>query len=284
MPRELVVPETLGASRAGAWISAWDDASNEADLTLRLPAGAVLRPTGVVLLASGIARRRQAGYTTRLVREPGSEDAWRTLQRIDFFAALGVQTHEELERHDLGEDSVPLRPITDERVAHALAEASASALRAKFERVPSSPLRMARFVFEELGVNIVQHSGAPETGFGRMESSEDRIEIACADRGIGFLASLQKNPELEGRIDDEAEALQLAVGKGLTGTSAPRRNMGLGLALLQDFADRLGGDLWIGSGRSILRRRSVAGARTTTVHAGAAWSGSWICLEAPLAG
>jgi hypothetical protein len=290
MPRELVVPETLGASRAGAWISAWDEASNEPDLTLRLPAGATLRPTGVVLLAAGIARRRQAGCTTRLVREPGSEDAWRALQRIDFFAALGVQSHAELERPD-GPDgpdgiggSVPLRPITDENVAHALAEESADALRAGLERVPSSPLRMARFVFEELGVNIVQHSGAPETGFGRMQSFGEQIEIAFADRGIGFLASLQKNPELEGRIDDEAEALQLAVGKGLTGTSAPRRNMGLGLALLQDFADRLGGELWIGSGCSVLRRRSVAGARTTTVHSGAAWSGSWICLEAPLAG
>lgn len=141
---------------------------------------------------------------------------------------------------------------------------------------------MARFVFEELGVNIVQHSERPETGFGVLQSFSSGLEIAFADRGIGFLASLQKNPELEGRIADEGEALQLALGKGLTGTAAPRRNMGMGLGLLQDFADRLGGDLWIASGAFLLRRRSVAGLRTTTVNACAPWRGSWICLEAPL--
>jgi anti-sigma regulatory factor (Ser/Thr protein kinase) len=141
---------------------------------------------------------------------------------------------------------------------------------------------MARFLFEELGVNIVQHSEAPETGFGLLQSFPHlgTLELAFADRGIGFLASLQKNPELAGRIEDEGEALQLALGKGLTGTSAPRRKMGMGLGLLQDFSDRLGGELWIAFGSALLRRRTVAGVRSTTVHANGAWPGSWICLEA----
>jgi hypothetical protein len=167
-------------------------------------------------------------------------------------------------------------------VARELAEASADCLQAQIEGLSTSPLRMARFVFEELGVNIVQHSQAPETGFGVLQSFSKGLEISFADRGIGFLASLQKNPELAGRLEDEAEALQLALGKGLTGTAAPRRKAGMGLSLLQDFSDRLDGDLWIGSGNCTLRRRTVAGARTTTVHSNAPWRGSWICLDAPL--
>ena len=141
---------------------------------------------------------------------------------------------------------------------------------------------MARFVFEELGVNIVQHSQSSETGFGVLQSFPKTLEIAFADRGIGFLASLQKNPELAGRVEEEGEALQLALGKGLTGTSAPRRNMGMGLGLLQDFSDRLGGELWIASGSATLRRRTLAGVRTTTVHSNSPWRGSWICLDAQL--
>lgn len=177
---------------------------------------------------------------------------------------------------------MPLRRITDERIARTLADESAECLRQQLPHVATSPLRMARFVFEELGVNIVQHSDAPDTGFGVLQSFAQGLEIACADRGVGFLASIQKNPEFAGRIEDEAEALQLALGKGVTGTSEPRRNLGMGLGLLQDFSDRLGGDLWIASGGATLRRRTVAGARTTTVRATESWRGSWICVDAPL--
>jgi hypothetical protein len=280
--RELSLPKNLGPTQAGPWFESWKAVEREPELKLLLPAGAFLRPTGVALLAAGIAERQRAGRKTSLVAEPGAEDAFRYLQRIDFFSALGVSTAETFARREPAGRFVPLRRITDERIARELAESSASCLQSQIEGLSSSPLRMARFVFEELGVNVVQHSEAPETGFGVLQSFSTGIEIAFADRGIGFLSSLQKNPEFAGRLEDEAEALQLALGKGVTGTSAPRRNMGLGLGLLQDFADRLGGELWIASGSSMVRRRTVAGARTTTVHANAPWRGSWICLDAPL--
>lgn len=280
MVQELAVPKTFGPAQAGPWFASWNRVAKERDLTLVLQAGAFLRPTAIVLLASGIAHRKRSGLETRLRAESASDDAVRYLQRIDFFSALGVSKNEDLARHDATGRFVPLRRITDERVARELAQDSADSLRLP----PTSPARMARFVFEELGVNIVQHSGAPETGFGVLQSypQDQRLELAFADRGIGFLASLQKNPEFEGRVEDEGEALQLALGKGATGTSEPRRNMGMGLGLLQDFSDRLGGELWIASGTATLRRRSIAGVRTTTVHANEAWNGSWICLDAPL--
>lgn len=283
MIHELALPKTFGPAQAAAWFETWSGVAHEPELRLRLPPGAFLRPTGVALLAAGIAERKLERRKTSLVAEPGSEDALRYLQRIDFFSSLGVSTTETFTRREAAGRFVPLLRITDERVARKLAEESADCLQARIEGLSSSPLRMARFVFEELGVNIVQHSEAPETGFGILQTFAKNLELAFADRGIGFLASLQKNPELAGRLEDEAEALQLALGKGMTGTSAPRRNMGMGLGLLQDFSDRIGGDLWIASGSSTLRRRTVAGTRTTTVHANAPWRGSWVCLDAPLA-
>jgi len=284
MSAVLSLPKTLGAAQASAWFASWSPVAAAPELRLVLPAGATLRPTGIVLLAAGIAERQRLGLATRLEHEPGADDARRALERIGFSAALGLGADGGFAcREDAGR-FVALRRITNKRIARELAEASADGLEAELPRLSSSPLRMARFVFEELGVNIVDHSARAETGFGVLQSFAHGLEIAFADRGIGFLASLQKNPELEGRVTDDAEALQLALGKGITGTAAPRRNMGMGLGLLQDFADRLGGELWLASGAALLRRRTVAGARTTTVHPCAApWPGSWIALEAPLA-
>lgn len=282
MTAELVLPKDFGPAHVGSWCKSWNAVAGAPDLTLILPPGTFLRPIAIVLLASGIAERQQRDWRTSLVAQAGSENAYQYLQRIGFFAALGVSTTERFTRHEPAGRFVELRRITDERIARTLAEESVDCLRGQLTDVPTSPLRMARFVFEELGVNIVQHSEAPATGFGVLQSFSWGLEIAFADRGVGFLSSLQKNPEFAGRVEDDAEALQLAVGKGVTGTSAPRHNMGMGLGLLQDFSDRLGGDLWIASGAANLRRRTVAGARTTTIHATESWRGSWICLEAPL--
>lgn len=282
MTRELVLPSPLGPAQAASWFRSWAEVASEPDLRLVLPAGSFLRPSGVAWLASAVAERQESGLRTSLRSEVGAEDAYRYLQRIDFFSALGVTAEQAFVRREPAGRFVPLRRIADERTAHDLAEKSLECLRTQIPELPSSPLRMARFVFEELGVNIVQHSARASTGFGLLQTYANGIEIAFADRGVGFLSSLQRNPELEGRIQDDAEALQIAIGKGATGSGAPRRNMGMGLGLLQDFADRIGGELWIASGGAMLRRRSVAGLRTTTVHGVAPWPGSWIALEASL--
>ena len=108
------------------------------------------------------------------------------------------------------------------------------------------------------------------------------VQSGNADAGIGFLASLERNPEVRGRLQDESEALQLALGKGVSGRVDPRRNMGMGLGLLQDFADRIQGDLWVASGTALLRRRTAVGVRSNTLHSISPWQGAWIALRAEL--
>jgi hypothetical protein len=144
--------------------------------------------------------------------------------------------------------------------------------------------RFARNVIEELGVNIVQHSGAAGTGFtlGRGWGGDaPRLQLSAADAGVGFLASFQRHPEFAGRVQEEAEALQLALQTGLTASDSPA-NSGFGLGMLRFLADQLGADLWIVSGGAVLHRRTVAGQRANSVRSVSAWSGSWICLDAPL--
>src|ERR1044071_6988870 len=129
MTVELVLPKDFGPAQVGAWFESWRAVEEAPDLTLALPPGAVLRPTGIVLLASGIAQRKQRDWKTSVIAQAGSEDAYRSLQRIGFFAALGVTTTARFERREPAGRSVELRRITDERIARTLAEESVDCLR-----------------------------------------------------------------------------------------------------------------------------------------------------------
>jgi len=185
---------------------------------------------------------------------------------------------------DTGTRGIILNAIKDLDEAQAAATRIAQAVQAQDPTISPSALRMTRFVLEELGANIVQHSGAPETGyaFADLEPSSRRMQLSVADCGIGFLASLQRNPELRGRISDDAEALQLAMTPRVSGTEPSRSNMGWGLKVLLDYSDLLDGELYIASGNAMLVRKSLAGQRTNAVRSIPRWAGSWICVDALL--
>ena len=283
MTTVLTIPRRLEAGNPSEWFQAWRSVRDVEDLVLELPVGARLRPTGIVLLASSIAwREERKRHTSMRIAEP-SGDAFLTLQRIDFFSELGVDLEQCFERHESAGRTVPLERILDLKTARSLAEETGDVLESVLPDLGQSPLRMSRFVFEELGANIVQHSGAPRTGFGMAQAdpTERSIQIAFADAGVGFLQSLRRSPELAGRIEEDAEALQLAIGRAVSGAEVGRWNMGMGLALLVNFADLAGADLRIASGDALLHRRtSVGRERASVVRSIPRCEGSWICLEA----
>lgn len=144
-----------------------------------------------------------------------------------------------------------------------------------------STIRAARFVIEELAANVAQHSESPETSCAAVRAypGPRRFQIAFADAGIGLKASLEKNPEFQGRVADETEAIKLAMTKGVTRNG--KGNLGIGLSFLTDLSDRLGGDLWIASGTAQMHRHGPHEARRSEFRAIASWQGVWICLDAP---
>lgn len=141
------------------------------------------------------------------------------MRGIDFFNVLGVEAPDSPEHGASDDRCAPLLRITDFNVARRNAEAHANCLERQLPTLAPSPARMARFVMEELGANIVQHSARPQTGFGLAQPFPKlgRFELAFADRGVGFAASSQRNPELAGRIHSDAEALQIALAPGVSG-------------------------------------------------------------------
>jgi hypothetical protein len=255
-------------------LQAWARVADDPDVTFVLPKER-LHPSALVLLGAMAAGRRLRGLSNRTAGEVAANPLARFVLR---HGTSGIQRTTD---HGLLES---LQPVFDLRAARRLADAVSDALSSVVPPPSPSLVRMARFVFEELGANVVQHSGRPETGYGLadIDPAQQRLELAFADAGMGFRASLQRNPELEGRVADDAEALQLAVTPRITGTTAPRTNMGIGLKALTDFSDLTGGDLWIVSGSALLHRHTTAGQRTNVLRAVPPWQGSWICVTAPV--
>jgi hypothetical protein len=248
------------------------------DLTFRIEKGTrVDSPIAFAALAAFGASRALENFTTHVQLDGDAAPfAW----AAETAMGLGIGFYA---RNSKG--PFACQRVHDYRIAGTFAEQSTNLLAEAAPGLSPSVRRLARFVLEELGVNIVQHSRRPETGWGVLlvDASAARLSFAFADQGVGFLRSLQGNPEYEGRVADDAEALQIALSPRVTGTTAPRTNMGIGLDQLVRFADLVGADLWIASGTAALHsRKTAAGVRTNAIRPTAGWSGAWISFDAPL--
>lgn len=256
---------------------AWSEVRNEPTVRFLLPPEP-LHPWTIALLGAMAADRRLRGLENDV-----SPSAHANVRGV--FAGTAIRGPSALSVATGAGFLEVLRPVKDLKAARKMADEAGDAMEKVVPAVSPSITRMTRFVFEEMGANIVQHSGRAETGYGlaAIDPDQRRLELGFADAGEGFRASLQRNPELEGRIGDDAEALQLALTPRITGTSTPRMNMGIGLKALTDFSDLLAGELCIASGSAMLRRSTVAGQRTNVIASIPSWQGSWISLQASIA-
>lgn len=283
---ELQVPDAFQLQSASQWFSTWSRVVNEPELSLSFVKRDPTReetvqdnPALVVLLAASLASRYSKGLKTEIAK--GGKDF---VLGVVAMHLLGRGTGSAIEVNEDNKYFQLLRAIIDLRAARDLAERAGDIIEHEMPTPSPSIVRMARFVFEELGANVVDHSGRATTGFGfvHVDAIKRRLAIAFADCGVGFFASLQRNPEFRGRIADDGEAIRLALEPGVSGSADARRNMGLGLKELTRFADALHGDMYIASGSSMLIRKTVGGDRVNACIAIAPWQGAWICLDAPL--
>jgi anti-sigma regulatory factor (Ser/Thr protein kinase) len=271
------IPARFMPDGIASWIETWSKVGDAPELHLVLPTDAYLEPVAIALLAAGIARRRTLGMRTSMFAEEGSADAIGLLQSVDFFHQLGVET-EGMPDAAPTRPALPLRRLGNLAIARHQAEATRAFLEKVVPPIPPNTARAVQFVFEELAANIVQHSGAPQSGFGivMVDPVTKRIQIAFADAGVGFRESLGRNAALAGRIVDDAEAIRLALDRraseGNTGA------VGMGLLLLSTFAERMQGDLWIASGEAMI----VRGVDTFEKTAG--WRGAFVSLDARVPG
>jgi hypothetical protein len=133
----LTVPYPFDLTAVSAWLGSV--ASVRAAPSLDVDCGARPDPGTAVLVASQKAARDRAGLRTTV-----NGDGATTLQE--------------------------LLPIVTLRHARRTADALGDVLERELPAAAPSVLRAARFVIEELGANIVQHSGVADTGFGTVRA------------------------------------------------------------------------------------------------------------------
>ena len=271
---EVRFPTDWSPATAPSWFQTWSQCRADPQLNVTF-VGSQRHASAVVLFAAGLADRQAKGLGANCGFDEAHNPWFEEVARLymNRVSSLSTPAREQV-----------FGALSTHKLVRMAAEASVDAIEASADRIGASVVRMHRFVFEELGANIVDHSAAPSTGFGWVEvdSKQQRIELAFADAGVGVLTSLQRNPELQGRVADDGEALLLAIKGGVSGLGSSRSNMGIGLKVLVDFSDSLDGDLYIASGSAMLVRKTVAGERATTVRSIPPWQGVWICLDAPL--
>lgn len=147
-----------------------------------------------------------------------------------------------------------------------------------------SALRGLRFAAEELAANVAQHARAGGTGFVSVGLEGTELTLWVSDCGIGIEASLRENPEFSARIAGAAEAIVLAVERGVT-REPGRGNMGIGLRFVSEFAPTAGGEIAIVSGDAFWRRKAgPSGAAPAFVERVAPWRGTIVALRIPVRG
>lgn len=114
-----------------------------------------------------------------------------------------------------------------------------------------------QYALREIIRNAAEHSRSDHVLYcGQYWPSQNRVEVAILDEGVGIASSLQNNPRIE--IDSEFAALQLSIRPGVSGVSyegAPIddndewANSGFGLYVVSELCRR-GGNLAVVSGRS----------------------------------
>lgn len=282
--KTIVIPEKFNPRNVIDFLREWVKFANDQSLRIDVSQNLFCGVGGIAMLASCLSYRKENGWVTSLLVNPDNE-VFRYLQRIDFFHVLGVETQEKFSRHPAEGRFVPLQSITTEMEAGELANAIIHCIRVQVPDIPPSLLNYSRFILDELGVNIVQHAEAGQTGFGlgQVYHQIGILEYAYADYGIGILQSFAKNLEFATRIEDDDAAIRLALQDNISSSTNARRNMGAGLYEFERICQRMNGELWILSGNACLYRKytkriCIVDKSVTTSK----YHGTWICFRAPL--
>lgn len=125
--------------------------------------------------------------------------------------------------------------------------------------LPEAAAAQAVSALGEFEANIIQHSADTAMGVIAYELTSTFLGLYSADSGQGVLTSLRKNPAYE-FLDDEGEALKLALQEGVSSSTEAGRGNGF-RPIFVGLASHLG-VLRFRSGDSLLELNGFAGGST----------------------
>ncbi len=236
--QDLVVRRRCGS---GAFLSHLTEHQSRAHGTIDLTEMSFCEPLGLVGIAAFAdgAVRRGKRVVVLSPQEPAVANYLSRMHLGETLAALGAE-HElpRVREHFVGDALLELTSFTGARGAAQLG-------RMVHEAMEASDLEAAAALHEgicEAGQNVAHHSGQPHGYIAAQRThNRTRLMFAVSDCGVGMLGTLAS----KGARTD-AEALDLALRRGASGTTDEHR--GQGLPDILDQVSSLQGSLYLVSG------------------------------------
>lgn len=228
-----------------------------------------------------------------------STDLLAYISRMDAFGGFVPEDMELGQRRDRRDALVEVTKVQEGREIEGTARRLAAAMVGHIPdlQVDSEPDEMTgvslqdrlleplEYIFSELLDNVFQHARTPVFDKAcawvgaQYTPTSDKIRLAIADNGCGFLYALREHPNLTEKTD--AGAINLALQERISSNpalllmgSGASTNQGVGLTIVSRIAHRANGRMWVASGSAI-----VEAVRRTVRSVSAPWQGSILSLE-----
>ncbi len=214
------------------------------------------RPSAIVAVLARVKAWLVRGATVRFANHRECE-AFRYLQRIDFFQTAGLNLPEDFFRRDRADRFVPVREISvvGSNIGVIATEITECFAPEGFILNPFYPL--LQYALGEVLSNCKQHAKAMGFVAAQYTPRDDRVHFAVADIGIGIRESFRQSqsPHFRESMTD-LEAVTLALRPYVSSVShlphiyGRPSNMGVGLSMLREITLKLHGSMFLASGRA----------------------------------
>lgn len=221
----------------------WDPLISPAPVHLDLRQVTFIMPAAITLLTTALMRLRQEGFSIEVSR-PDKQQVDSYLNRIEFYELVGMNVEYTMRRRSANGRFREVVQVQTEREGDSVVRDLMTILDRNVEGV-AGIYDAAYHAFLEIVNNVFHHAHSPTHAVLCAQSYTwlRRVELAVVDSGRGIPASLGDNPELKGRFENAAEAVELAVQPRVTGR--PDHNTGEGLFFSLEFIKANMGDACI---------------------------------------
>ena len=234
-----------------------------------------ISPVGLATLVSIVRHAMTNGhYVKGTYRHPEKRHVRTYLSRMNFGRLIGLQDVEHPRR---SRSRGRFRELVEVGTAEDCSKVADQLRRVLTKQVALTDvvLNNVTYCVLELLENVIHHAQSSTNGVACAQAypKSHAVELAIVDCGIGVRASLAKNPEHAPRARSDADAILLALQKGVTST--PERNTGEGLFFVAELMTEAG-RMRVQSGEAMLAVSRRAGMVTKPAPA---WPGTLVGLR-----
>jgi len=200
------------------------------------------------------------------------------LQRMDFFKTIGLEMREQFKRHEPKGRFVPVREVGMSREVQVAAADIVDTLRVGDKEAAN----VLRHCIGEVIDNVFVHATSPTnaTICAQHFPNARRTQVGIVDTGIGFRASFESSPPYRGMNLTDRDAIALGLAPYVT-SKPPTADiydsgygrLGVGLFIVSNVLDRVGGRIQIASHGALFHRRQWFAVRP--------WHGAIVGFEVP---